>query len=309
MNSRILASDASQAPAISVVIAARNVRGTICACLDSLRAQQAGVDFEVIVVDSSRDGSEELIARDYPEVQLLHFAERKYCGGARNAGLAHARAPVVALIDADCVADPGWIGALHRAHQGADLVVGGAIANGNPESAVGWAAYFCEFSAWLPAGRTRYLDDMAGANLSYKREAFERHGVFIEGTYCSDSEFHWRLAEHGERPLFTPDAQVAHHNLEGLVELLRHELEHGRSFARVRSRHRSFSKLRALAHTLGTPLLPARLVGKQLGNVLRSPGYLGRYLTAWPLTWLATCSWTLGEGLGYAEWLRTTADR
>ena len=89
-----------------------------------------------------------------------------------------------------------------------NLAIGGAVANGTPESLIAWAAFFCEFSQWIPTGRRRYMKDCAGANISYKREVFDKVGVFIEGTYCSDTNFHWRLEEVGHRLLFAPSILV-----------------------------------------------------------------------------------------------------
>ena len=44
-------------PAVSVIVASFNARATIGAALDSLQRQDGDVPFEVIVVDSSQDGT------------------------------------------------------------------------------------------------------------------------------------------------------------------------------------------------------------------------------------------------------------
>ena len=180
-------------PRLSVIIASYNSRDTIGECLRSLDKQVDPGNMEIIVVDSSRDGTGEFVRREFPMVKLLHFRERKFCGDARNIGIAQARGEIIAFIDADCTAPPRWAEAVSRAHESLYPAIGGAIGNGNPESLVGWAAYFTEFSKWMPGSTRRLLPDIAGANMSYKVSLFADFGSFIEGTYCSDSEFHWRM--------------------------------------------------------------------------------------------------------------------
>ena len=138
---------------LSVIIASYNSRGTIGACLKSLESQASPESFEIILVDSSTDGTPEYVEQDFPVVKIIRFPERKFCGDARNIGITKANGEVVAFIDADCLAGPSWVEEILRAHDSSDLAIGGAIANGNPESYVGWAAYFTEFSKWMPGTR------------------------------------------------------------------------------------------------------------------------------------------------------------
>ena len=76
----------SSEPRVSVILASRNASATAVQCLDALRTQTGGVPFEVIIVDSSTDGTDEMIRKRYPEFRLLHFGERKFPGEARNLG-------------------------------------------------------------------------------------------------------------------------------------------------------------------------------------------------------------------------------
>ncbi|HMF12785.1 MAG TPA: glycosyltransferase, partial [Gemmataceae bacterium] len=221
-------------PAVTVIIPSYNSRETIAECLRSLQNQaEAGV-FEIIVVDSSTDGTAELIARQFPEVRLYTFSERKFPGDARNFGIAKARGDVFALTDADCRVTPHWIREIVAAHERPDPVIGGAVANGNPQSYAGWAYYLCEFSQWLPGTPSRTMTEIPTCCLSVKRWAFDRHGPFLEGTYCSDSAFQWKVAEAGHRPVFLPAVQVWHTNVSRLGKFLIHEMFHGEAFARVR---------------------------------------------------------------------------
>lgn len=205
-------------PQISVIIASFNAEQVVEKCLESLGKQQTDVSFEVIVVDSSADGTSLLIEQKFPEIRLYHFARRKFCGDARNWGVSVAKADIVAFTDTDCRAKETWIEEIWKAHQAPALAIGGAIANANPDSYVGWAAYFTEFSHWMPGMQAGWIDDMAGANLSYKKKVFDKYNRFIEGTYCSDSEFHWRMAKDGHKVFFEPSIMVSHHCIEHITQ-------------------------------------------------------------------------------------------
>jgi GT2 family glycosyltransferase len=251
------------------------------------------------VVDSSSDRIATPIKKRFPEVRLYQFPERKFCGDARNFGLSIARGKIVAFIDADCTADPNWVDQILKAHHSPYLAIGGAIANGNPESTIGWAAYFCEFSQWMPGSSYRNIGDVACANMSYKRRAFQEYGLFIEGTYSSDTEFHWRLRRNKICLQFAPSILVFHHNIDQFKRFLRHEFEHGRSFARVRIKTQHFSEFRRFVYTVFSFLIPVWLILKIGLRNLRNRIYLFHFLKASPLLILGLIAWSLGEYAGY----------
>ena len=82
---------AEPAPAVSVVIPSYNARATIERCLASVLAQELEGGFEVWLVDSSDDGTGELVEERFPGVNLVRFPERTLPGPARNEGIRRAR--------------------------------------------------------------------------------------------------------------------------------------------------------------------------------------------------------------------------
>ena len=290
----------SSDPVVSVIIASYNAATTIGDTLESLDRQTARRQCEIIVVDSSTDGTAGLVKKLFPDTRLLEFSSRKYCGDARNAGIRVARGRIMAMTDADCIAGPSWVENIIRAHEDPHPVVGGAIACGNPESYVGWGAYFTEFSQWQPSRSPRFVEDMAGANISYKKGVFEAHGTFIEGMYCSDTEFHWRFAGEGHGIRFDPSIVVFHRNLDRLGRFLRHELSHGMSFARMRCRAMSFSFARRALYALLSPLIFLKLLARNAIRSLLFGAYRVSYVKALPVTVLGILCWVAGEAAGYA---------
>ncbi len=289
----------SEKPLLSVIISSYNSGDLLEGCLDSLKNQKTDKQFEIIVVDSSPNGLIKGIREKFPKVRWYRFPERKFCGDERNVGLSVSRGEVIAFIDADCKAEPGWIESILMAHQSPQLAIGGAIANGNPYSLIGWAAYFCEFSRWMPNTPSQSLKDIAGANMSYKRKVFDLIGPLIEGTYSSDTEFHWRLGRNGHLLQFHPSMLVFHHNIDRFIKFLRHEFEHGRSFARVRVLSQGFSKWRKWGYGAFSFLIPGWLFLKVGARNFKNRIYLSYFIKTWPLLILGLMSWSLGESLGY----------
>jgi len=287
---------------LSVIIASYNSRNTIGACLASLERQPGPDGFEIIVIDSSTDGTAEFVEQYFPDVSVFHFAERKFCGDARNIGISLARGKVIAFVDADCLVAVNWVEEILSAHESAALALGGAIANGNPDSYVGWAAYFTEFSKWMPGTPAKMMPDIAAANMSYKKEALEKYGKFIEGTYCSDTEFHWRLAREGHGLGFTPSIMVSHCNIDHLGKFLRHEIFHGQSFARVRSRAQGFSRWKRIAYLLFIPFVTIKIFLQIGWKNLTNRVYLKHFIKTLPLVTLGVICWSLGEAIGYARY-------
>ena len=288
-------------PQISVIIASYNSSKFINGCLESLEKQVTSKSFETIVVDSSTDGSGESVERTFPGVKLYRFPERKFAGDARNIGIALAEGKIIALIDADCRAEENWVEEIAKAHETPYLAIGGAIANANSRSYVGWAAYFCEFSHWMPGTRSRWLDDIAGANMSYKKEVFDEYGGFIEGTYCSDTDFHWRIGKDGHRLRFEPSILVSHCCIDDLRQFLTHEFHHGRSFGRVRIQGQNFSRWKRIVYVVCAPLIPLRILSKVALNVARNRVYLSQFMAALPLLVTGIICWSTGEVVSYAE--------
>lgn len=106
--------------------------------VDNLRALYArvvealapsGLSFELILVnDGSQDGSRQLLdvlAREDVRVKVIHFIRNYGQTAAMSAGFKHARAPLVATLDADLQNDPIDIPALiSKLDEGYDVVCG-----------------------------------------------------------------------------------------------------------------------------------------------------------------------------------------
>lgn len=94
-------------PRVSVVMPVRNGEAHLREAVRSMLAQTVR-DFELIVVDNgSDDGTAAVLAsfRD-PRIRMHTFAENRGLPAARNAAVALARAPLIAMMDADDISLP-----------------------------------------------------------------------------------------------------------------------------------------------------------------------------------------------------------
>ena len=203
---------------ISVVVCAHDEGRweEIKAALASL-AEQTVTPREVIVVV---DHNDHLLGRIRDELgaRTLANAEPKGLGGARNTGFAAASGSVVAFMDDDAVASPGWLQHL-RDHYGDDEVagVGGSAAPLWMTSRPGWFppefdwVIGCSYLG-MPL-RTQQVRNMFGCNMSFRRDLLVSLGGFRLGYSCDETELCIRLGQRWpeRRILYVPEASIRHH--------------------------------------------------------------------------------------------------
>lgn len=284
---------------VSVIIASYNSRTTIEKCLRSLVNQNTPEDFEVIIVDSSADGTADIVAQQFSKVRLFTFPERKFPGDARNFGVSKAKGELIAFTDADCLVDRNWIDQIIKAHSNDQHpIIGGSIDNGT-ESYMGWTFYFCEFSQWMPESPTCRMVQIPTGCLSLKRGAFAKYGPFLEGTYSSDTAFGWRAGRDGHAPLFLPSMKVSHISQSSAWNFLKRKFYRGKYFAAIRIQEQRFSILRRSAFVMIFPLLPLLLFYRVTCRILKHSRHLKKFILSSPLVFLGLTAWSCGELLGY----------
>ena len=215
-------------PLVSVIIPARNeeahignvVRTVISQCPD-------GGAVEVIVVD---DGSRDHTALEAKNagatvVSLSGKGNGGNPAAARNCGARLAKGDPLVFLDADCVPSDGWLQALLLAHQGGEVIVGGALELPPGLSFTARCDYYC--ASYLvhskrPAG---HVPHHPPPNLSVCRTAFLRTSGFTERPPLNytNEERNWQaeIRQDGHLIYFEPKAVVYHYNRPGFLNLLR----------------------------------------------------------------------------------------
>lgn len=155
---------------LSVVIASINGRPYLDACLEALARQQGPAAAEVIVVDCVGPAVTDFVRQRYPKVRLIECRPPCPLFELRAAGFAAAQAPIVALTEDHCIPADSWVQALLQAHnKHAGPVIGGAVENGATGRTVDRAVYLLEYGRFAGGGSPGPTDQLAGANLSFKR--------------------------------------------------------------------------------------------------------------------------------------------
>ncbi|MHB0857934.1 MAG: hypothetical protein ACYC5M_10225, partial [Anaerolineae bacterium] len=121
----------------------------------------------------------------------------------------------------------------------------------------------------------------------------------LEGTYCSDTAFLWRLTAGEGLILCPPRIVVYHHASCTLRDFRRHAAAHGYSFARVRLGAQGLSRLRRACLVAAGPLLPLLLFARTVRRVLGVRALWGPLFRCWPIALWGLVAWSWGEVCGY----------
>jgi glycosyltransferase involved in cell wall biosynthesis len=243
------------APAVSVVIPARNAAHTLDDQLEALAGQEFDEPWELIVVDNgSTDATADIVRRRAEQLPALRVVncDRRGINCARNAGVHAARGDRILLCDADDVVAAGWLRTLAGALGEWD-VVGGMTETGTLNDHSVQRSRGNPVSGTLPTAH-RFMTYAIGANMGFRRDVFDRIGGFDEAfTKGSDEiDFCWRAQYAGFRLGFAGEA-IVHYRLRARPsEVLR------QSYAFARANSQLYAKHRELGH------LPRPPAGQQL---------------------------------------------
>lgn len=210
---------AETSPGISVVICAHTEDRweQLVAAVDSVRRQSRPA-LEIVVVVDHNPALLERARHALAGVAVVENHEQRGLGGARNSGIAASRGQVIAFLDDDAIASPGWLEQLALGYRDPDVVgVGGAIEPIWQAGRPGWfPAEFdwvigCTYRGVPP--RAAAVRNLIGCNMSFRREVFERLGTFRLGYGCDETELCIRVRQRwpGKRLLYQPAASVRHH--------------------------------------------------------------------------------------------------
>jgi glycosyltransferase involved in cell wall biosynthesis len=240
----------AEAPRVSVVVPHFNDEAALARCLAALEAQRGdGVPFEIIVVDNGSLAPPEAVCAAHPGVRLL-VEPTPGPGPARNRGAAAARGPVLAFIDADCWAEPGWIAAIDRAFADpATAVIGGdvRIAPADPRRLTVVEAYESVFAYRFELYITRHRYTGTG-NMAVRREIFAAVGPFAGIGVAEDMDWGRRATAMGHPPRYLPAMRVVTPARASFAELARKWDRHVAHFFEE-NRARRAASLRWLART------------------------------------------------------------
>jgi hypothetical protein len=296
---------------LSVVVTVVDGGAALRRCLTALTSQADAPAMELLVPYDSTITLVAQLAAEFPAVRFVDAGppagqppfssargQHALIDRRRAVGLAAATGDLVGVVEDRGVPRPDWAAAAVRLHRALpNLVIGGAVENGR-DHWLNWAVYWCDFGRYqLPfdRGPRHYLTDV---NVVYKRQALEQTRDIWREKY-HEPLVHWALESAGETLLLTPEL-VVDQLRDGLTVtgLLKERLAWGRLFGSLRVRESS--RVRRIALTAISPLLPALLFWRLIREQVRKGAPSGRLLRVGPATLALLTAWAAGEALGYA---------
>lgn len=192
------------APEVSVVIPTRDRHASLRRTLAALSRQVTERAWELVVVD---DGSTPAVSAEdlsgVDHARVVPGPGRGRAAGARNAGIAAARAPVVLFTDDDTEPEPGWLETaaafldLHPDHVGVE----GPVASPPFDPLYGYSIEVDRPGAYVTC------------NLAFRAQVLQRLGGFDEAAFpihCEDVDLAFRALRLG--PIgFERGMRVVHH--------------------------------------------------------------------------------------------------
>ena len=228
--------DEQEASGLDIVIVSFRCESLLRDCLASLRQHPASVPTTVRVIDNaSRDGTAEMVVREYPAVELTVNQRNRGFAAATNQGLRAGRSQFALVLNPDTRVMAGALDTVLAAlERDGRIGIAGprlALEDGSfdhaakrsfptPISALGhFAGVGRGRGARGPLAAYRApdvdsgeVDAVNGAFMLIRRSALEEVGLFDEGywMYMEDLDLSYRMKQAGWLTWFEPSAEVIH---------------------------------------------------------------------------------------------------
>jgi GT2 family glycosyltransferase len=237
---------------IYVVIANWNGKEVLEKCLFSLFANTSNPQCKVVVVDNaSKDGSREMLQKDFPKVEVIKNAENAGFSRANNQGIRYAlanRAKYVLLLNNDVeITDRNWLQALTCTLESDNKIgiVGCKLLY--PNGKIQHAGGLINITGGHNRGegqvdtgkydKVAFVDFVTGAVLLIRADVIRKIGFLDEGftpLYFEDADWCVRSRLYGFKIAYSPNPTLIHH-CGSSAKKLNHQkktLFHRRSFIR-----------------------------------------------------------------------------
>jgi GT2 family glycosyltransferase len=214
---------ASQAIApVTVAVATCARPAALARCLDALLSGEV-LPREILVVDQGDNGEGRAVVERLaaPSVSLRYVRDtRRGLSASRNAAIACASQPFVAVTDDDCVPGPSWVAAIERgfaAPEAPDAVSGRVLPLGPDAPGLYAAATRSSERRTVFTGRVEPWFVGTGGNFAFRRELIGRVGPYDErlgagspGRAAEDLDLFYRITTAGARVLYDPQSVIYH---------------------------------------------------------------------------------------------------
>lgn len=295
---------------VSVVIAAHNAASVIAQCLGALNCQLQREEAEIIVADSSTDGTAKIVREQFPQVRLCHFDEPLTLPQLRGKAIALTQGEIIAILDPYSLVDENWLFELIQVHEKqANLIIGGVVDlfDAEHQGLLAWAIYINEYGMFMPPLEAGEMEILPGSNISYKRE------VLFAGEKPKQEEF-WKtfvnrdVEKAGSRLWLAPSVVVRLHKPIPFWDFFRTRYDHGCCFAGMRAANISDSE--RLWRAIASPLLPLVFLWRWGRRYwVKGRDHRIKFVLTLPWQILLFGNWAWGECVGYLRGSGQSCDR
>jgi glycosyltransferase involved in cell wall biosynthesis len=284
-------------PQLSVIVPCRGHAAELASCLDSLFLQQGAPPHEIVVVDSAADPNVASLVSRRPGVRLVRSDAGLRPGPARNLGVRHARGARLAFLDADCVAEPGWLAAAVAGLVGDARIVGGPVLDARPRNPIAAADNLLQFADFPATRRDGEASYFATCNLAVGREEFDALGGFVDTGLAAgeDTLFCDAALQRWPRGLrFVRGMRVRHRGRSSVAELWRHQVALGYCRGALALRLRPMQRRLGRSALMLPPVVLKRLVYIARAVARWSPAGLVRAALLSPWLAIGLAAWAGG---------------
>ncbi len=287
---------------ISVIIPSYNHPEKIFQCVQSILRQELKEEFEVIIVDSSNAVNQsrlEDLCRIDSRVRLIKLDQQTFPGAARNIGIEESTGNIIALIDADCLANKGWLRNIVE-NSTTNTILTGVIENGTEKNLMGTCSYLVEFNKFLKFDASkREIDAAATCNFSAQRKVFANAGGFSTDRAFEDFLFCYKFRKSGGIVYQIKDITITHINRTSFNEIVQNQKMLGRYSAIVRKKNGMAPKLVFKFPVLAFALLGFRYVS--IFSRVMGTKYFFKFLLFSPIIVFLLFWWCIGFFIGAHE--------
>ena len=254
-------------PDLSVVIPSYNTRDLMEQALRTVAEASGDIGVEVIVVDNnSQDGSADMVAEKFPEVELIRTKRNLGFGGANNVAFGHVQGRYVLLLNSDTIVRPDTLRTLvafmdENPEAGAagcrildpDGTLQLDCRRSFPTPAAAFykltglsrmfpdSRHFARYNlTYLDPDEVNEVDALSGSCMIVRRQVLEEVGGFDEAYFMYGEDLDWcfRMREAGWKIYYTPATEIIHfRGQSGRAESMRIQFRKNEAMAIFVSKH------------------------------------------------------------------------
>ena len=285
-------------PKLSIIIASTDASDTIEKCLTSLEMQKDRNLAEIIVVDCSTDETATIIKKRFPKIILIENQNKLPAAHLKAMGIMASSGDIIVLTEPYCIAaNNNWFSSILKANDSHYSIISGAVEPICYNNIISWAAYFCEYGSFMLPFKKTFYNEMAGNNISYKRDILQNYFLDIQNKGFWKVFLQWKLQKTGIAMISDPDILVYHNKHYQFSDFFRKRYYFGRCFSGMRRKEMSWMEI--IFYITITPLLPFIFIYRLSKQIIPKRRYLKEYAASLPLLFLFFVNWSIGELCGY----------